>query len=417
MLNARKDHWLSAAALGIRLAGAVVQFLLSWLILKVAGLESVGVFFTGLLIGTGVAVVAKQGMDIALVQYLPGRHIAPTGQIEILACVLRHAGVFAVVLAGAVSLTLVLLARQGWLTVDVRVLVLMTLSGVGMSLNMVVAEYCRANGRVIVAGLAQFITVPVVVVLAMAASSHLNVGQNISAAVWWCAVWNSLGVVEMWFYGRSGKESAAGEQGAAVKQVQMNGRAILKVHVLGFSISWMDLLLANGLYDQVAVGVYGMLSKIAMAATFATAAVTAVYGRQIASAFNRDAKMDLQQAYGRARRTGWCMIGPMLLLAVLLHQSLLERLDAQIGSLSWLLVVMLCSQAAALFFGPANFALIMTGGSARVSRQYAVGILVMVLCAVLLQPVFGIYAVATGVLAGHVVINLLSYLQIRKWFL
>jgi O-antigen/teichoic acid export membrane protein len=406
---------LSLVSMAVRLVGAGVQFLLSLLILKLGGLIETGSFFSGLMIATAIAVLGKTGTDVALVQYLPGRKLGREEERRILAKIIKRAGKNCLLLT--VLVIGVVYSAQLYFGHNLETVMLMCLSATGMAMNMVFAEYLKAKGKVITAGFAQFVGVPSVVCVALLIAIQMQAeGIIANGALHWAITWAIVCMVQfVWAAQYSGRKISDEGEFAHYEGIKLRGLQILKVHVLGFAISWMDLILANFFYTQEAVGQYGIISKLAMIATFVTVAITSVFGRRISAAHNNEDKAEMVNVYRESRVAGWAMIVPMLCVVALLHNEALSFVDNRLSGVSFLLVMMTVAQAASLFYGPANFTIMMMGRSAVVSRTYLAGVIVMVLTSLTLQSAMGIYAVSAGVMIGHVFINTVSYGILRKW--
>jgi|GEM_PF-4746230 len=405
----------SVVSLGVRASGSLIQLAISWLIVRIYGANSVGEFFFGLMLVTGLSIIVKQGEDIALVQYLPGRDISTRIKGGVVAEIIRAVIVRSIIVT-ALSVTAV------WIIADTHIrinLSVMLLSLAGMSVTMVISEYLKAEGKIIQSGVLQYVIGSSVAVMILLIFLYLdqygiNLENILAAEHIWVIVWSLLLFIQVAFIYklicRKHHEEVCGEVG----EIRRVGKEIFKVNALGFSIGWMDIILSNFIYGALLISVYSIANKISLIGAFIAIAITSVYGRQIAIAYKEGDMVKLKRIYIESHRAAIIIGAPLLSLLIIFRGEIMGFWGEEFSSMSDILILMIIGQNALLIFGPSNYTMLMTQRGGVLKNIYMTGVAIMISMGVYFSETDNIYTVALITSLVNISINATSYVYVRK---
>lgn len=410
-----KNFLTSVMSLGVRASGSLIQLAISWMIVRIYGADSVGEFFFGLMLVTGLSILVKQGEDIALVQYLPGRDINSRVKQGIVAEITRAVFIRAIIVT-ALSVAIV------WVIADTHMrgnLSVMLLSLAGMSVTMVISEYLKSEGKIIESGVLQYVIgsslVAVIFLVILHVDTHgINLKNLLTAEHVWAMVWSLLLLFQLGFIYKLIDRNHHVEISAEVGGVRKAGKEIFKVNALGFSIGWMDIILSNFIYGALLISVYSVANKISLMGAFIAIAITSVYGREIAIAYKEANIEKLKMVYAESHRVALTIGLPVILLLIIFRVEIMGIWGEEFSRMSNILILMLVGQNALLIFGPSNYTMLMVERGNVLVYIYMAAVLMMVTVGLYFYNTENFYTVAWITSCVNLFISACSYLYLRK---
>lgn len=411
----KKNLVITGASLAVRVSGAFIQLVMSWLIVQLYGPEAVGRFLLGLMGATGFAILIKQGVDVALVQYFPGNSLDDTNKKTIVRFFLKE------LLLRSVVMTILIIAAWALIagTADIW---LMLLSAAGIAINILLSEYLKAEGNVILAGLLQFFLAPAIataiygiIFLAHDQPWHME-EVPYSAELIWVVVWTTLLIVEFGIFFAGGEKAKTKiDVQVHISHLKEMGKKIMNVNLIGFAIGWADIALSALVYEKMVSSVYGVANKLAMTGTFLAVAITSVFGRKLSYYYEKQDMEGFRKIYRESQLVAVVLGVPVILVFLLYSEVILGLWGSEFMAGKWILVWMIISQNLLILFGPSNYALLMLNKADILSRIYACGLVTMIAVCYVLEAsdVAGVYSVVIATLTGNMMINLASYFYIK----
>lgn len=403
---------------------AGVAFVVAWLVSRGLGAEGAGYFFllTSVFVITTSAI--GMGADTGLMRML-SRHRALGDRHEYRVTV--AVGLAPVVVVGTVTAGVILLNAEGVtaaLGLDAALIgVVRLLAGFLLPATIagVMLGGCRGLGHVHAYTAVQNLTVPIL--RACAVGGGLLVAPAVGAVVGlWVAPLGLAAVVAALLLRHYVRRDAPRRQpvpplGAAhLRHVALTfwrftlprGLAVLVER----GIDWADVLLVIYLLGPAAGGVYGVVSRCAMAGHFLESAMRIVAGPRISAAVAMEDQARVSRIFDLVTRVLVIALWPFYILLALFSGRVLalfgEEFTAGAPALSIVCLAMMCSSAA----GMLQTFLLMAGRShwQLMNRTCQLGVLVAL--AWLLVPRLGLVGAALAWAAGILVDTTMAAVQV-----
>ncbi len=404
-----------ATASGV-VANAGVAFLVTWMVGRGLGAEGAGYFFllTSVFLITTAAV--GMGADTGLMRALSrSRALGDPGADR----AQLAAGALPVLVLGVVVTTVVVALADdiagllGLRSTDVHTLRMLALFLVPATLTAVLLGGCRGLGRIHAYTAVQNLTVPLLRCLGVAVILLVAPDVSTATAAWVAPL--GLSVLLAWALLR--RQLAPGpwqlDTARAVEFWRFSlprGLAVLVER----AIEWTDVLLVIYLLGPAAGGVYGVVSRCAMAGQFLESAMRIVVGPRISAAVAVEDHAGVRRLFDLATRVLVLALWPFYLVLGIFSSRLLslfgEEFSAGAAALSVVCLAMLCAAGA----GMLQTFLLMAGRSHWQLMNRSVQLGVIAVLTVVLVPRLGLLGAGLAWACGLLADTTLAMMQVSR---
>lgn len=396
-----------------KVCGAGMLFLFHALVARRHGPAGAGVFAIVLTTQTLVGLVARRGLDNAVVRFVAAARAAGDwaevrGVHEV---ALRQSLVAAIVLA------VVLWSLSGWLARDVfdilaveRSLQWMAVGIVPLTLSRVHGEALRGFGWVVTSQVLQLACVPTIafgVLLCFDAGSIHAPAWSYVAGL---AVAAGIGVVA-W---RVASPQIRGVRGTCdVERLRASSRPLLWASLWPIALPAVGTYLLGVVAERREVGIYQMAFTTAGLTSFVLIAFNAILGPTFSKLHGQGDKAALAATARGSVRFMTAAALPPLLVFLAFPGEVLALFGPRFDEGAVALRVLAIGQFLNVATGPVGNLLMMTGHERLVRDHAFAGLLACVLLNLWLTPWLGIDGAAISTAVGLVLQNLLSLVRVR----
>ncbi|WP_422116314.1 lipopolysaccharide biosynthesis protein [Brachybacterium sp. UNK5269] len=413
----------SALTFGGVVVNAGLAFVVTWMIARGLGAGATGDFFLLTALFMISTSVIGLGADTGLVRALSGARAV--GQHRDIRPTLR-AALLPVIVVGSVLVTVLLLSAgqlASWLALGssgASTLRLLALALVPAALTGILLAGSRGLGRVRTYTLVQNLFIPICRLLMVAAAVVL-LGST-SAVVWAWAVplFLAAAIAALALSRQVGAET---DRGVAVPATE---RKVISRRFWAFSLprggsiiieralDWADVLLVIALLGPRAGGVYGVVTRIVQAGGMLEAALRIVLGPRLSTAIAQGEHRAAERLYQQV--TQFLILGawPFYLAVAVFADVILGLFGPEFISGAPALIVLASAMALKNMAGALQTVLLMAGRSSWQLRNKAIQLVVLIVLAVVLLPLWGLIGAALAFAVSVLVDTLLAVFQVHR---
>jgi O-antigen/teichoic acid export membrane protein len=388
----------SFAALCLRVAAVLLQFLATMTLTRRLGADDFGLFSLGFTLVMVASTVARFGVDKAAMRAIARRHAvagaAGVGSIHLSAMllVLIASGTIAALMVGASRPLAGGVFHEPALG---TVLQIMGCAVVPFSLLFVVSEGFIGIQRVR-SGLLIEVLPHLLFCLLLFSVVRPNL-VSVCAAFLLACVLSLLVAYAVWCRGLTGGGERNGLQWLSLVEA---GWPIGLVAVLMMALSWLDILIVGLLEDSASVGIYYTVSRIGRLLALVSFAISPVLAARVAALSGQGDLAAIARVFRCSLALVLAMNLPLLALILAVPQSLLALFgEPFVAGATALRFYALGQFGGALLF-PAGALLVMTGHERLWRDVIAVAALFYVMVVFLLTARYGLEGTAAGTALG-----------------
>jgi len=405
----------SAMLFGAKVFGALSGYVLAFMLAQRGGAEAVGVFeiaFTFIIL---LSVVARFGLDGALVRYI-GQFGAQQkhGAVRWL---YRNSMRFSLVLSLALALTLYvcapllqvfggsnLVASLRWAAAAIPFFTLMNMNG----------ETLRGYKRMFAYSYLQQGSVIFIAAIIFMAWPFTDAGIGGVQAFFIASV--LIFLLSIWQMRQQFSQvEPMVSAGISFNQVLKIARPIFLSSSIFFLISWTDTLMIGYFMNEADVGVYRIAFKVSTLITFTMFAINGIAAPLIAARYHSGDHDGLKGLIHNIGLFNFFMSVPIFLVIVLVPTFLLSLFGAEFGQGREVLLLLCAGQVVFALSGPVMYILTMTQHERTALYIMYVTAAINLLGNAILIPMYGIYGAAIATTASTIIWNLLAVVFVRKF--
>lgn len=408
-------HFDLFIGLALRGAGAVSSFALVWMIARIFGAETVGLYQLALTTVTLAALPVGAGLDSLLVREIGPmlRHnrlaearsffvksrrqilIYGTGMLLLLLALAFPLGEFALGQPRVVSFMLVL----------APLVLFMPLLRQGNS-------FLRVKGNVLLSQTLEGVSYTTIAMLALAVAWYLGTGVDpLLPAIAYLAGCGLSLCVCFWVVGRIIRQWPAGGN---FEIDRWSGFRMVAVRIVMEGGNWITLLLITGLLTIAETGVYRTAFQFCMLFQLVNASFAVMAGPHLSRA-------SAAGEYSKIRRLTWSvgLIGvgicmPLAIIGLWAPEWLLGLFGEEFKQGALALQILLVSQLVNVAVGPVGMAQTMMKRELAVLKIEAVATTVGVIAAFVLLELYGLTGAALGALIASLIRNVGNSVSLRR---
>jgi O-antigen/teichoic acid export membrane protein len=400
--------------LGLRGGGAVASFLLVWLIARMHGASTVGMFQVALLTVTMLANVAVLGLDrlivretsIAFSEGHPGRSATLFAQARV-----------RLVLAGFITILFVLVVAR---TLADQVLneplvfwhiIILAPLPLGLAMVKLASGVLRAAGRVVVSQVLDGIGYTGIAATILGVAWLFGMGGDpVFPAVAYLAGVLVVSLSGLWLTSQQFRRVPREPAHLPVKP----GIRIAAFSMLVAFGGWIGPVLLTATMGVAEAGIYRVAFQFCLFFTLVSSSFALMIGPHIATAAARGDKTGVLAAILSASRLGTVVSLPLLLVLLLFAEFALALFGEEFVEGAWALRILALGQFINVAFGPVGASLTMSGREKAVLWIELVVVVCSTGLTVLLLPLFGMEGLAVAILIAAVLRNGLSLFVLRR---
>lgn len=405
----------ATTAASLKIVAALATFGLHLMLGRMLGPEGTGIYFLAFTIVTIVAVLARFGLDNALVRFIAAGEAA--GQPERVRGVYRL-GVWITATASCV-LGGLLCAMAPWFATSVfkdtalaMPLQIMALAVPPFALFVIHAQALQGLKRIrdaiatlsviapIMTAIIGFVLIPLLGVLGATVAYVFAALITLVFSVWRWKYWTKayMDVVPNF----------------SIKELLRASVPLFWVAILNLAISWISTIVLGIIGDSRDVGLFSAAYRTAMLVSFVLVAVNSIAAPKFAALYQINNISALKKVAQSSTRMMILMAAPILIAFVLFPENVMALFGAQFREGSTILVILSVGQFINVATGSVGYLLIMTGRQEEMCWALLICAAACLVFNIILVPIFGYNgaAIATAItVAGQ---NVMLWLIVQK---
>lgn len=424
-LTARK---LSATAIHstvVRVLGPASAFLLSLLLARSLGAAGSGVFYVALTLVTALAIIAKFGLETALLRFV-GAELGRDRRMAVVAIYrqARDISLALSLLVSALSVAAAGLFADVFLgdpaqAASVRLLGLLIVPFTQLGIH---AAMLKALGRPVWGGFFEAGAWPILTLLLVTQGIMFDLySTEATAAAYLLAA--TFVAVAAWAMVRRQLPLAAQPATMTPRPLLSSCLSLTGVELMNFALLWAPFVLLPMLADATEAGQYNVAHRLATQLGLLMLVVASITSARYAAHYQQRNHADLRRLAGQATRTVMMLGLPPAVVLLIYGEPILALFGDEFLTGTTALQILVIGQLVNLATGPVGYLLAMTGHERALRNVLLAALLLMVPLAMVLIPVFGASgaaaAVAFAMTFHNIVCNHLvaSYLDLPRLLL
>jgi len=403
----------------LRGLGAGLAFGFNVALARVLGAEGAGLYFTALSVVALATIVVRMGLDNAMLRLIAG-HVAEgdwpraSGVYKL---GMRAVAVLSLAVSIALVLTAPLLAQHLFAKPEVTLpLQVMSLAVLTFSMMMLSEACLKAIKRIRDAMLVSGVIYPLAgLVLIWPLAGQFGPAGACLAYVLGTGLAAVIGQIA-W---RRARHPATPDLSVGPELRQSAAPLWLMTVITNGVMPWAPLLLLGIWGTSEEAGIYGAANRMSLLVSFFLVAVNNVVAPRFAALYKQGNMEALKRTVQRASILILTLSSPMLILLLVANSWVMSLFGPEFAKGGTALAILAVGQAVSAAAGSVNLLLMMSGHEREARNTAICGVILMLACAVMLIPAWGLIGAATATSAGVICVNLcaLWYVRARLGFL
>jgi O-antigen/teichoic acid export membrane protein len=405
----------ASSALAMKLLAAALGFAFNLLLSRTLGANGAGIFFLALMVATIAAVLARLGLDNALLRHLAASvaEVRWDDARAYLSLALCAAGLVSLVATTAVLLLAPVLAAR--LFSDAALLTplqMMALAILPLALIQLLGQALRALKRIAASQFVLGVCVPLLTLalLVPLARSH-GIAGAVLAQVLACFLTLALGIGLWRHYALRGPRSAWRSVAATLRT---SSQPLFLAAMLQLIMAWAATFFLGLHANSEAVGVYNVALRAAVLIGFVLMAVNSISAPKFAALHQRRDHAGLIAAAHAAATLAALAAAPIALVMLLAPGFVMSLFGPEFSAGSTALVILALGQYLNVATGSVGNLLMMCGLEKAMRNTTMLAVVVSLTLCVLLIPAWGATGAAIATAAGMVAQNLAAAYVVWK---
>lgn len=406
----------AAVAFTVKVFGSGVAFLFNVYLARALGVEGAGVYFLAISVVTVASVIARLGVDNALLKYVAAGESA--NEWGLIQGVVRKS--LFLVSSVSLSLTVLLVLLADWVALIIfnkpemgSVLRIMALAVLPFSLLILFSEMLRALRLVLESQVIQGLLVPLLNILML--YSLVAVLGLLAAPISFLIATTGTALLGWLLWRKKSSSMDATKGDFSWKKlfdscVPLYGVALLNEGV----VQGLPYLLLGMFKSSVEVGVFGAAMRTSLLVALVLVVVNIVVAPKMAALFQKQQYSELESMMQKSTVLMTVLSMPILIVFLLFPSIVMSTFGASFESGGVLLLILTIGQAVNVICGPAGYFLIMTGQEKLLRQSVLIASAATGILAIGLIPNYGSTGAAISSATSLTLLNLMSVYFVRK---
>ena len=403
----------SATAFFFKISATVLNFVYNALLARKLGADGIGVYFLAATIVTISSVIARLGLDNAMLRYvaLHSENKNWSGVLGVYKIGMKATFLLSSIIAISIYYSSTDISQKIFAKQELSTLLkIMSISIVPYSLLTLYSELLKGikmiRSSLFVNGLAiPSVCIPIFLII-------INQFDIVYAAISYTVATAITLVVAHYFW-----ITSVPIEGVRAffdsKLLFSTSLPLFLVAIMNLLIGWSDIIILGILLDSKSVGVYSIVLRVAAMTGFVLFAVNSIVAPKFAALYD---SRDMTALTILARLSAKIMIistFPVLLAFIIFPSWLLSLFGPEFKEGAIALVILSLGQFVNVSTGPVGYLLIMTGNQKAVQNATFFAAVSNVVLISILAPVFGINGAAAGSAISLAIMNIFLFWIVR----
>lgn len=407
----------AAIAFAVKAVGAGLSFGFNVLLARLLGAEGAGVYFLAITITTIASVIARIGLDNALLRFTAAG-AAENDWVSIMGNYRLGITISSIL---SIIITAVLFISAPWLAVNlfskpelIQPLSWMVLAVFPMTLFLLHVELLKGLKHIFESQMIQGMVLPLVNILGL---YPLVILWEINGSVFsYIIAVTTSAIISLWLWWRIEEVNRKSSGGSfSYKPLLASCTHLFPADILNRAIiPWLPYMLLGYWVSSDDVGVFGVSIRTAMLISFVLIAVNSILAPKISALYRREAYVELEKLI---KQTTLMLIFIGLIFSIVLiafAENILNLFGDEFTAGTTVLVILVIGQFVNVACGSVGYLLIMSGNEKSYRNCTLVSAMVLVVCGVILIPMEGIVGAAITSSLALVVFNIIATFYVKK---
>lgn len=398
---------------------AVGSFVLVIVLGRLYGAAGVGIFAIAQSVILGAAILARYGMDSALIRFVGSNHQSPA-VMTYLRWACTKALLLSLVVAALIFISRDLLEHALNAEGLSQVLISIAIATPAFTLSFLIAGFMKGVRKPATACLLENGSISLVASLSLFALHWLRPGMGISNAglAYALAAWLVLvqGAWHLWRW--HGRRDVIGERGCSCasskKEFASSSQAFFVMSLAMFMQSVLGLLIAGYFLSSTELGLFRSAQQTAVLISFVLTVINAIFPARFATLFYSGEIQVLSRLVRQGALLGMAMSLPLLIICLLAPQTFLSLFGSGFSGAAGLLRIIAIAQFINVATGSVGFLLNMTGHEKLMSNIAVFSNVLGLLFFFVLIALFGATGAAAALSLVIVLQNLIATLFVWR---
>ena len=398
----------SAIAFILKIMGTALNFGYNAILARMLGADGVGIYFLSLTVVTIASVIARLGLDHALLRFIAASKAAENWdevngvyRVGIKTSLVVSCIITTIVYFSSESIAHVVFGKEE-LIVPLKY---MSISIVPFSLLTLYSEILKGVKRIGNAMLVQSLAIPLFSIpIYLLITKKFNViGATIAFTVSTILVLIMAHILWLRAIPRDKRLKSSFDY----KKLFNTSLPLFGIAILNLLIGWTDTIVLGIWLDSTSVGIYGIAFRIATITSFVLVSVNSIVAPKFAALY---ANGEMEALAKLARQSARLMItfaAPLLFIFIIFPKWLLAFFGAEFKEGALALTILSIGQFINVATGSVGYLLIMSGNQRIVQNVTFISATINVLLVTTLVPVLGITGAAIGTAISIAFINII----------
>lgn len=406
----------SAIVFFVKIIGAIFSFLLNVIIAKYLGASGSGVYFLALSITTIGSIIARIGLDNAVVRFV-SKYIQ-SNDYQRVKGVYQLAIIITFILSTLVSIILYLFSPilNDWIFNEddlTQVIQIMAISVIPQNMITIMCEIIKGFRRVVLSTALQAAFSIIIVVLIFLLKN--NISLSYLSIIYSLASWVAFIVCVMIFIKFVTKITELQKPVYEFKQILSASSSLFWISILNTVMGYADIWVLGIWMNSEEVGVYNIALKITTLSSMLLLAINSVAAPRFSGLFSNKDYVGLQKNFSWISSIMLGVSSVFLIIIISFPVNILSIFGSDFESGYSVLIILAIGQFVALATGPLAILLMMTGLEKQHRNNVFSSALINIALNLILIPIIGVVGAAMATSISIILKNMIALYQAKKF--
>ncbi len=411
----------STIAFIFKIFSIVLSYVLFYFLAKRFGAVGLGIFNTCFTVLVLTSVIAKLGLDTALVRFV-AEYVAKEKQEDIRQ--LYFISFFLIIISGLIVGLLIFLFSENLSelffenTHQQKLFKIIGFSIVPFSITQLNSEYYRGLKKItahssLQNGTVYFLILVLVLILSRFYNSIDIVIYSLFITSIFLMLVSTVFIFHRIFTDEYDKKS---ETKIKTRNLLSVSLSMLLSNSLFLIMTWTDTLMLSAFHGEDAVGVYNIALKVASLSTIALIAINSIASPKFSEIYSSEGQRRFKRIVKQTTLLNWIVSFPIFIVILIFPERILNIFGHEFVIGKMALIILSVGQMISAFSGSTMVILNMTGREKAGRNILIITVLINITGNYILIPKFGIVGAAIATMSSTVFWNILSVVFIYKSF-
>jgi O-antigen/teichoic acid export membrane protein len=426
LLVSQSDHMnevLSGAMTSfiVRLLGAVSQFGVTILIVRMYGADGYGIYALALSLVVISATIGRWGLDQSVLKFI-SLHAENEG-LNSVKDIFVKALLVVITLSGMISLMLYLLAP--WLSeavfeepVLIVLIQLMAMSIIPLSLLTLISESLRAMKKMAEHTVVQVLLLPLISIMLLFQFKAMGMDLRAAAYAFVFASIVSVGIAFQLWYRTVGslRHNKSEDIAVSFRKLITTANPMAWVLIVSVIMSFAETLILGLFFSSKEVGVYAASLRLALIVNFFIVAFNSILAPKFAVLYHQNNFSQVQEMIKSSVIAMLLLTSPIFISFFLFPEYVLSVFGIEFSHEPEVLMILALGQLVNIFSGPLGMMLLMTGHEKQMQVNMFIYSFIGISLSFMIIPVFGVQGAAWSLTVSMFILNFLLVRSVRRVF-